>query len=223
MSKNKMPMQAQVNNLELCPTFSELDRLCPIELMLISQIIPFMFIVAKTKGAQHGLKGQCVLVPTDLEKIQTILPRSCDEEYSISLLLKRRLTDKSVVNKQQIRPALVNTALQKLAQINPFYSNITIHNEWEDLIEQWDPVLWKLLTDKNGQESNNRDQTNSDDYIEGNHKFKERELKESSSHFPTAMYNEEREIPITPSKYVHTVWNVVMIDLLLILNIHFMH
>ena len=245
-------MQAQVNNLELCPTFSKLDRLCPIELMLISQIIPFMFIVAKTKGAQHGLKGQCVLVPTDLEKIQTILPRSCDEEYSISLLLKRRLTDKSVVNKQQIRPALVNTALQKLAQINPFYSNITIHNEWEDLSEQSDLVLWKLLTDKNVQESNNIDQMDSDDDIEGSDKFKERELKESSSHFPTVMYNvdgpnispneivnvapeegqipvsftsepngevlafpkdysirrnhfnEEREISITPSKYVHT-------------------
>ncbi len=54
---------------------------CPIEVMLISQIIPFMFIVAKTKGAQHGLKGQCVLVPADLKKVQTILPRSCDEEF----------------------------------------------------------------------------------------------------------------------------------------------
>ena len=69
MSKNKMPIQAQVNNLELGPTFSELDRLCPIEFMLISQIIPCMFIVAKTKGAQHGHKGECVLLPTDLEKI----------------------------------------------------------------------------------------------------------------------------------------------------------
>ena len=57
--------------------------------MLISQVIPFMFIVAKTKGAQDGLKGQCVLVPTDLEEIQTILLRSCDEGYLISLALKR--------------------------------------------------------------------------------------------------------------------------------------
>ena len=57
MLKNKVPMQAQVNNTELCPKFSELKRLCSIESMLISQIIPFMFIVAKTKGAQHGLKG----------------------------------------------------------------------------------------------------------------------------------------------------------------------
>ena len=38
--KNKMLMQAQLNNMELFPKFSELDRLCPIELMLISQIIP---------------------------------------------------------------------------------------------------------------------------------------------------------------------------------------
>ena len=27
-----------------------------------------MFIVAKMKGAQHELKKQCVLVPTDLKK-----------------------------------------------------------------------------------------------------------------------------------------------------------
>ena len=99
------------------------------------------------------------------------------------------MTDKSVVSKQQICLALVNAALQKLAQINPFYSNINIYNEWEDLSEQSDPVLWKLLTDKNAQESNNGDQMDSDDDIEGNDKFKERELEESSSHFPTVMYN----------------------------------
>ena len=101
-------MQTQLNNMEVYPKFTELDRLCPIELMLISQIIPFMFIVAKTKGAQNRLKGQSILVPTDLKNIQTILPRSCNEEYLISLTLKRRLNDKSVVNKQQIFPALVN-------------------------------------------------------------------------------------------------------------------
>ena len=65
-------------------------------------------------------------------------------------------------------------ALQKLVQINLFYSNISIHNEWEDLSEQSDLVLWKRLTDKNTQESNNRDRTDSDDDIEGNDKFKER-------------------------------------------------
>ena len=106
--------------MELCPKFNKFENLFPIELIINLQIIPFMFIVAKAKGAQHGLKGQCVLVPADLKKIQTILPRSCDEEYLISLALKRRLSNKSAFNKQQIRPVFVNRALAKLIEINPF-------------------------------------------------------------------------------------------------------
>ena len=85
----------------------------------------------KTKGAQHGLKGQCVLVPADLKKGQTILPRLCDEEYLISLALKCWLSDKSAVNKQQIRPAFVNRALAKLIEINPFYKNVIVDNDWK--------------------------------------------------------------------------------------------
>ena len=54
MLKNKMQIQAQKK--ELCPKFNKFENLCPIELMLTSQIIPFMFFVAKTKGAQHGVK-----------------------------------------------------------------------------------------------------------------------------------------------------------------------
>ena len=128
-------MQSQNNNMELSPKFNEFERLYPVELMLISQIIPSMFIVAKAKGAQHGLKGQCVLAPTDLKKVQTILPRSCDEEYLISLALKRRLSDKSAVNKQQIWPAFVNRALAKLIEINPFYNNVIVDNDWENVSE----------------------------------------------------------------------------------------
>ena len=125
-------MQAQANNLQHCPKLEELERLCPIELMLVSQIIPFMFIVAKHKGAQHGLKGQCVLVPADLKKIQTVLPRTCDENYLVSLALKRRLTDISTVNKQHIRPAFVNQALEKLVEVNPFYRDVRIDESWAD-------------------------------------------------------------------------------------------
>ena len=58
------------------------------ELILILQIIPFVCIVAKINGAQHGIKGHCNLVPTDLKKIQTILPMACNKENLISLLLK---------------------------------------------------------------------------------------------------------------------------------------
>ena len=51
LSKNKMPVEAQLNNMDLCPKFSDWDRHCQVELMLISQNKAFTFIVAKTKGA----------------------------------------------------------------------------------------------------------------------------------------------------------------------------
>ena len=73
-------MQAQVNSMELCPKFSELHRLCPVELMLIFQIIPFMCIVAKTKGAQHGPKGQCVIRFHKVSKLKS------PEEHYLRLL-----------------------------------------------------------------------------------------------------------------------------------------
>ena len=44
-------------------------------------------------------------------------------------------------------------------------------------------------SDKNVRQSNNTDQTDSDDNIEGNDTFKERELNESCSTFPTIVYN----------------------------------
>ena len=43
----KIPVQAQANNLDLIPKISELDELCPTELTLVSQIIPFILIQKK--------------------------------------------------------------------------------------------------------------------------------------------------------------------------------
>ena len=100
--------------------------------------------VYSCKGAQHGLKGQCVLVPANLEKIQKTLPRSCNDEHIITLALKRRLTDKSAFHKQHIRPALVNSALRKLQEINPLYRTVVIEDSWADVSEQTDPdgIFW---------------------------------------------------------------------------------
>ena len=138
--KNKIPMQGQLNNMYLncpkfsvqslvtCPKFSGLDRFCSIELVLISQIIPFVFIVARMKDDHYGHKRQCVLVPKDLHKIQTISPRPCDEEYLILLALKCQLNDKSVVN------TLLNRAFGSISQCT------TIDKEWEDLSEESDLV-----------------------------------------------------------------------------------
>ena len=102
MKKKKLPMQVQFNGLELCPKFDELKNLCPLEITPISQIMPFMHVCAKIKGAEHGLKGQVVLTFHDLCKVQRVLPRCCDVKYLIPCALKCRLSDESTFNKQYI-------------------------------------------------------------------------------------------------------------------------
>ena len=102
----------------------------------MSKVTSFIFIIAKMESFQHGLKGQRVLVPKDLKKVQIILRWSCDKEHLISLALKFRLTDKSVYNKQQISPALVNRA----------FENVTVDIDWEALSEQSRPRVMDLPT-----------------------------------------------------------------------------
>ena len=63
---------------------------------------------------------------------------------------------------------------------------------WKDLSEQSDLVIWKFLINKNARDSNNCDQIDSDDDIDGNDKFTKREHKESSSPSPTVMLMDQK-------------------------------
>lgn len=78
-----------------CTNNEDLQNLTSIELMLISQILPCMLIVVKSKGAQFELKEQCVLVLANLKKIQTTLPQNWDKECLVLLALKRPFTDRA--------------------------------------------------------------------------------------------------------------------------------
>ena len=148
MKKGKMPAEAQANSMKLCPSYEELNTLCPLEHQLISPVLAFMHIVARVKGAQHGLKGQVILVPTDMNKINNVLPRNCADGHLLTVELKRRLSDQSAYNKQNIRPALVNRALDLLREINPLFANIIKSNDWEQISAEHDEELWNLLTDE---------------------------------------------------------------------------
>ena len=126
--------------------FQNWECLDGLECMLISQIIPFMSIIAKQKSSQNGLKGQCVLVQADLKKIQKVLPRTCNEENIVSIALKRRLSDSGAYHQQNINATNVNAALDKLIEINPFYKNVRIDSTWENVSRETDPDTWNLLT-----------------------------------------------------------------------------
>ena len=148
LKRSEMPATAIANGLNLCPSVEELDCLNGIEHALICQVLPFMSIVARHRGAQSGLKGQVVLVPTDLTKLQRVLPRSSNDEHIISVALKRRLTDNSAYIKQNISPARINAALLWLKNNNPLYSHIQIDDNWERTMQESDPELWSMLTEE---------------------------------------------------------------------------
>ena len=69
------------------------------------------------------------------------MPRTCSDEHFITLVLKHRLTNKNVFQKQHIRPALVNKVIFKLKDINPLYQIIVIEELWAYVSDQTEPEL----------------------------------------------------------------------------------
>ena len=140
--KGKLPAQAIDNNLRAAEVPQELSSLSSLERQLVSKIIPFMKIVSLPKGSQRGLKGQVVLVPSDTTKTVSSLPRNTTDAQIIALTLKRRLSDKSSVSKEYIRPHIVNGAFSCLKAINSHYSEISNNETWSDDSASNDNQLW---------------------------------------------------------------------------------
>ena len=117
-----------------------------------------MKIVALPRGAQKGIHGQVVLVPSDLSKVTQCLPRQTAESQIITLALKRRLSDAHSVFTQHISPANVNKALSYLKEHNKFYRTVVLNPSWEDESAGADPVLWAAAVTDEQTESGNMDE-----------------------------------------------------------------
>ncbi len=146
LKRGKLPAQATANQLHLEEIPESLAMCCSFETQLISKVICFQKIFKKPRGAQHGIKGQAVLVPADLSKVSTSLPRATPDGQFIALALKRRLSDRHDVCKQFIRPAVVNDALAYLRQNNKYYADVAVNSEWEETSAHHDQQLWSALT-----------------------------------------------------------------------------
>ena len=203
--KSKMPPRSQANSLELDPIvdvfLEQADKeLYPIELMLISQIIPFMFITAKHTSKQWGLKGQCVLVLADLKKVQTSLPRTCNDDHLIALALKWHLSDRGYVDTQVIRPGLVNRVFDKLIEVNPLYQNTQINLSWENVSQESNPELCNILTDQNHKCVEGEIDDNDEEIEENDHAY-EKEVEDSVLPLPTVLLNIEG--PSSPAQVLN--------------------
>jgi hypothetical protein len=87
ITSDKLPPQAECNNLKVTNSPEVLQKLCNLEQQILCKIIPFMKIFSLPNGSQHGLKGQVVLVPSNVQKTAQSLPRETKDAKLIALYL----------------------------------------------------------------------------------------------------------------------------------------
>lgn len=110
---NRIPRLSVKNGMHWPEKPKEL-QLFPLEERLISLRIPFMQIRELPRGRQYSVKGNVVNVPVDIQPIVNALPRPFDENITVAVKLKKKLSYKSCAFTENVRPFCVLAALHWL-------------------------------------------------------------------------------------------------------------
>ena len=127
----KVPKLSVANGMKWSEKPKEL-HLHQLEERLIALRIPFMQIRELPRGGQYSLKGNVINVPVDIQPTVSCLPRPMDENFTVAIQLKKKITYKKVDFKENVRPLKVLTALQWLLNNSDLYKNsgINVANNW---------------------------------------------------------------------------------------------
>ena len=127
----KVPKLSVANGMKWPDKPPELD-LQQLEERLISLRIPFMQIRELPRGGHYSLKGNVVNLPVDIQPTVSCLPSPMDENFTIAVQMKKKLSNKKVDNKKNVRPLRVLTALHWLVNKSELYkkSGVEIDVNW---------------------------------------------------------------------------------------------
>jgi hypothetical protein len=126
LCKGKCPPLSRLKMPDSPPLPPELQELTDLENLLISPRIPFMTIRAMPRGKQLRLSGAVVNVPTDTQRIQTVLPRRWGTDDTVALKLKRRLRYKEFFRFENVRPGKILGALKYLCENSPLWQSVGV-------------------------------------------------------------------------------------------------
>ena len=131
LKDGKIPKLSVANGMKWPNKPPELD-LHQLEERLIALRIPFMQIRELPRGGQYSLKGNVINVPVDIQPTVNSLPRPMDENFTVAIQLKKKLSYKKVDFKENVRPMRVLTALHWLLTNSDMYENsgITVDTNW---------------------------------------------------------------------------------------------
>ena len=130
----KIPKLAVANGLSF-PTKPPELCLYALEERLISLRIPFMSLYNLPRGGQLQMQGSVVNLPVDIAPVVQSLPRTINDAATVPIQLKRKLSYKSSVWKQNVRPRCVLNALRYLMTKELYKNaNLSLNESWFDEI-----------------------------------------------------------------------------------------
>ena len=142
-----------------------------LEERLIALHIPFMQIRELPRGGQYSLKGNVINVPVDIQPTINCLPRPMDDNFTVAIQLKKKLSYKTVDFKENVRPLRVLTALHWLMNNSKLYKNsgIVIDDDWfqevtesaEETVREFLGVSREQTNDKHSMDNENQEQITS--------------------------------------------------------------
>ena len=194
LRENKPPKLSVANGMKWPDKPPELN-LHQLEERLIALRIPFMQIRELPRGGQYSLKGNVINVPVDIQPTINCLPRPMDENFTVAIQLKKKLSYKKVDFKENVRPLRVLTALHWLMNNSELYkkSGILVDDNWiqevtesaEDTVREFLEVSKEQCKDKANAENEKQkqDKTNEND-IEASNDY-------NSDHYSEVDANEQ--------------------------------
>ena len=167
LRESKPPKLSAANGMKWPDKPQELN-LHQLEERLIALRIPFMQIRELPRGGQYSLKGNVINVPVDIQPTINCLPRPMDENFTVAIQLKKKLSYKKVDFKENVRPLRVLSALHFLMKNSELYkkSGIVVDDNWfqevtesaEDTVREFLEVSKEQCKDKNYPENEKQKQ-----------------------------------------------------------------
>ena len=164
---SKIPKLSVTNGMKWPIKPPELN-LHQLEERLIALRIPFMQIRELPRGGQYSLKGNVINVPVDIQPTINCLPRPMDDNFTVAIQLKKKLSYKTVDFKENVRPLRVLTALHWLMNNSKLYKNsaIVIDDDWfqevtesaEETVREFLGVSREQTNDKHSMENEKQEE-----------------------------------------------------------------
>ena len=180
LRESKPPKLSVANGMKWPDKPPELN-LHQLEERLIALRIPFMQIRELPRGGQYSLKGNVINVPVDIQPTINCLPRPMDENFTVAIQLKKKLSYKKVDFKENVRLLRVLSALHWLMNNSELYkkSGIVVDDNWfqevtesaEDTVREFLEVSKEQSKDKNNKENEKQKQDNTTENDEASNDY----------------------------------------------------